>query len=131
MKTNVIIKKIALTIILFVSSFSVFANSNDGNLIYNSEVVNGIKIGETVYKTDGSSLINYMKYNYKYDANNRMIENESLKWDGLENAWTKNLCIKYIYEGKTITTNYYKWNKENKKYVLVPEMTVKMDNSNM
>ena len=28
---------------------------------------------------------------------------------------------------KTITTEYYKWNKKKKDYILVPEMTVTMD----
>ena len=40
---------------------------NKSNLIYNSEEVNGMKVAETVYKMDGSTLANYMKYNYKYD----------------------------------------------------------------
>ena len=47
---------------------------NKSNLIYNSEEVNGMKVAETVYKMDGSTLANYMKYNYKYDDQNRMTE---------------------------------------------------------
>ena len=41
------------------------------------------------------------------------------------------LRINYTYEGKTVTTNYYKWNAKKQAYVLVPEMTVTMDNTNM
>ena len=41
---------------------------NKSNLIYNSEEVNGMKVAETVNKMDGSTLANYMKYNYKYDV---------------------------------------------------------------
>ena len=43
----------------------------------------------------------------------------------------KDLRINYTYEGKTVTTNYYKWNAKKQAYVLVPEMTVTMDNTNM
>ncbi|KAB5004397.1 DUF3836 domain-containing protein, partial [Bacteroides thetaiotaomicron] len=39
--------------------------------------------------------------------------------------------INYTYEGKTVTTNYYKWNNKKRAYVLVPEMTVTMDNTNL
>ena len=104
---------------------------NKSNLIYNSEEVNGMKVAETVYKMDGSTLANYMKYNYKYDDNKRMIESETLKWNSTKEEWEKDLRINYTYEGKTVTTNYYKWNNKKRAYVLVPEMTVTMDNTNL
>ena len=72
-----------------------------------------------------------MKYNYKYDDNKRMIESETLKWNSTKEEWEKDLRINYTYEGKTVTTNYYKWNAKKRTYVLVPEMTVTMDNTNM
>ena len=72
-----------------------------------------------------------MKYNYKYDDNKRMIESEALKWNNSKDAWEKDLRINYTYEGKTVTTNYYKWNAKKQAYVLVPEMTVTIDNTNM
>lgn len=43
----------------------------------------------------------------------------------------KDLRIQYAYKGKTVTTNYYKWNTKKRAYVLVPEMTVTMDNTNL
>ena len=54
------------------------------NLIYNSEEVNGMKVAETVYKMDGSTLANYMKYNYKYDDQKRITESEALKWNAVK-----------------------------------------------
>ena len=67
------------------------------NLIYNSEEVNGMKVAETVYKMDGNTLANYMKYNYKYDDQNRMTESEALKWNSTKNTWGNDhvhpLCI--------------------------------------
>lgn len=41
------------------------------------------------------------------------------------------MCIRYAYQGKSITTTYYKWNKNKKEYILIPAMTVTMDNPNM
>ena len=92
---------------------------------------NGVMVGQTVYKMNGSTLANYMKYNYKYDDNKRMIESETLKWNSTKEEWEKDLRINYTYEGKTVTTNYYKWNNKKRAYVLVPEMTVTMDNTNL
>ena len=60
-----------------------------------------------------------------------MIESEALKWNSSKDEWEKDLRINYTYEGKTVTTNYYKWNAKKQAYVLVPEMTVTMDNTNM
>lgn len=104
---------------------------NKSNLIYNSEEVNGVKVSETVYKMDGSTLANYMKYNYKYDDQNRMTESEALKWNVIKDAWTNDMCIRYTYQGKSVTTTYYKWNNKKNTYILIPEMTVTMDNPNM
>ena len=97
------------------------------------KIINLIKKNPAVTQVemDGSTLANYMKYNYKYDDSKRMVESEALRWDSDKDEWQKDLRINYIYEGKTVTTNYYKWNTKKEAYVLVPEMTVTMDNTNM
>ena len=126
MKTKVSLKMFVLSVVLLMTSFVASARSYDGQLVYN-----GVMVGQTVYKMNGSTLANYMKYNYKYDDNKRMIESETLKWNSTKEEWEKDLRINYTYEGKTVTTNYYKWNNKKRAYVLVPEMTVTMDNTNL
>ena len=130
MKAKVSLKTVIVSALLLVCGLNASAD-NKSNLIYNSEEVNGMKVAETVYKMDGNTLANYMKYNYKYDDQNRMTESEALKWNSTKEEWEKDLRINYTYEGKTVTTNYYKWNAKKRAYVLVPEMTVTMDNTNM
>ncbi|WP_297328416.1 DUF3836 domain-containing protein [uncultured Bacteroides sp.] len=130
MKTKVSLKLMFLSALLFTCGLNVSAD-NKNNLIYNSEEVNGVMVGQTVYKTEGTTLANYMKYNYKYDDQNRMTESEALKWNANKNTWANDLCIRYAYQGKSLTTTYYKWNNKKSEYVLVPEMTVTMDNPNM
>lgn len=131
MKTKVSLKMFVLSVVLFMTSFVASARSYDGQLVYNPVEENGVMVGQTVYKMNGSTLANYMKYNYKYDDNKRMIESETLKWNSTKEEWEKDLRINYTYEGKTVTTNYYKWNNKKRAYVLVPEMTVTMDNTNL
>lgn len=131
MKTKVSLKMFVLSVVLLMTSFAASARSYDGQLVYNPVEENGVMVGQTVYKMNGSTLANYMKYNYKYDDNKRMIESETLKWNSTKEEWEKDLRINYTYEGKTVTTNYYKWNNKKRAYVLVPEMTVTMDNTNL
>ena len=121
-------KKIFSTIlmiaILFIANLPMNAQSN---LIRNTEVKDGLIVTETVFKLEEGTLINYMKHNYKYDDNKQRIEDEAMKWNDVREEWLKDLCIRYSYTEKSITTEYYKWNKKKKDYVLVPEMTVTMD----
>lgn len=124
------LKTLILFAVLSVCGMNAMADKSN-NLIYNSEEVNGVMVGQTVYKMEGSALANYMKYNYKYDEQNRMIESEALKWDAVREEWKQDMVIRYAYQGKSVTTTYYKWNKKQKDYVLVPEMTVTMDNANL
>ena len=131
MKTKVSLKMFVLSVVLLMTSFVASARSYDGQLVYNPVEENGVMVGQTVYKMNGSTLANYMKYNYKYDDNKRMIESETLKRNSTKEEWEKDLRINYTYEGKTVTTNYYKWNNKKRAYVLVPEMTVTMDNTNL
>ena len=131
MKAKVSLKMFVLSAVLLVVSLATSARSYDGQLVYNPIEENGVTVGQTVYKMDGNTLANYMKYDYKYDNKKRMIESEAMKWNSSKDEWQKDLRINYIYEGKTVTTNYYKWNAKKKAYVLVPEMTVTMDNTNM
>ena len=130
MKAKVSLKTVIVSALLLVCGLNASAD-NKSNLIYNSEEVNGMKVAETVYKMDGNTLANYMKYNYKYDDQNRMTESEALKWNSTKNTWGKDMFIRYAYQGKTMTTTYYKWNNKKSEYILVPEMTVIMDNPNM
>lgn len=131
MKTKGLFKTVVLSSVLLLSSVAVSARSYDNNLIYNTEEENGVMVGQTVFKMEGSSLANYMKYSYKYDDSKRMTESVTMKWNSSRNKWENDLRINYLYEGKTVTTNYYKWNNKKGEFILVPEMTVTMDNAAM
>ena len=121
-------KKIFSTIlmiaVLFIANLPMNAQNN---LIRNTEEKDGLIVTETIFRLEEGTLINYMKHNYKYDDNKQRIEDEAMKWNDVREEWTKDLCIRYSYTEKSITTEYYKWNKKKKDYVLVPEMIVTMD----
>ena len=91
MKAKVSLKMFVLSAALLVVSLATSARSYDNQLIYNPIEENGMTVGQTVYKMDGNTLANYMKYNYKYDDNKRMIESEALKWNSSKDEWEKDL----------------------------------------
>lgn len=122
------LKFVILSAILMVCGANAFAGNHD-ELVYNNQEVNGLMVSQTVYKNIENVLTNYMQYSYKYDNQNRMTESQSQKWNNGE--WVNDMCIRYAYEGKQVTTTYYKWNKNKKQFVLVPSMTVTMDSANM
>ena len=130
MKAKVSLKTVIVSALLLVCGLNA-SSDNKSNLIYNSEEKDGVMVGQTVYKMDGGTLANYMKHSYKYDDQKRMTESETMKWNSGKNAWENDLRVCYAYQGKTLTTTYYKWNNKQKAYVLVPEMTVTMDNPNL
>lgn len=127
MKTLNFMKAFLVIVLAFFANLTISAVTPDNNLIYNAEEVDGLKVAETVYKMDGGILTNYMKYSYKYDEKKQIIENVSQKWNSTKNEWVNDLCIRYTYDSKSITTEYYKWNNKKKDFILVPEMTVTMD----
>lgn len=98
MKAKVSLKMFVLSAALLVVSLATSARSYDNQLIYNPIEENGMTVGQTVYKMDGNTLANYMKYNYKYDDNKRMIESEALKWNSSKDEWEKTyastICMK-------------------------------------
>lgn len=129
MKTKVFLKSVVLSAIILLGA-AIAKADNKNNLIYNSEERDGIMVGQTVYKMDGNNLANYMKYSYQYDDQKRMTESVSMKWNTDKNTWENDLRIKYSYQGKSVTTTYYKWDNKKQTYILVPEMTVTMDDPN-
>lgn len=127
MKAMNFIKTLLVVVTIFIANATISARNLDNNLIYNAEEVNGVKVAETVYKMSNNMLTKYMKYNYKYDANNQMTENLSQKWNEDNKCWTNDLKICYTYDNKSVTTEYYKWNKKKNEFILIPSMTVTMD----
>lgn len=125
MRTNVSFKKLILSSLFTICGLSAFAYSNN-DLVYNPIEVDGMKVGEMVYRNDGNTLTNYMNHTYKYDDQQRMTESETMKWNENNNSWEKSTCVRYTYDGNNVTTTYYQWNKKKSAYVLVPEMTVTM-----
>lgn len=128
MNAKCFVKTLCASALILTSSLTLSAE-NGHNLFYNTEEINGLKVAETIYKADDGLLANYMKYNYTYDTQKRLTMSEVLVWDSNSNDWQKDVCMRYAYQNGNITTTYYQWNKSKGEYVLQPELTVTMAES--
>ena len=93
----------------FIGTMNINAKS-DNNLVYNYEQkrYDGstkpcIKKKEAVYRTTLSTITSTT-------TRKEWLKAETVKWNNIKNRWDNDMCIRYTYEGKTVTTEYYKWN---------------------
>lgn len=121
-----LLKTMLLFVMLFMANVTLHAAEPQNNLVYNTEKSGDLVVSETILKLEDGLLNNFMKHNYKYDDNKQRIEDETQKWNDSKKRWENDLCIRYTYKDNSVTTEYHKWNKKKKEYVLVPEMTVTM-----
>ena len=109
MKAKVSLKMFVLSAALLVVSLATSARSYDNQLIYNPIEENGMTVGQTVYKMDGNTLANYMKYNYKYemcirDSTHTYRESGSLCAGSKKSSSFLADYIKIDFLGKTVIT---------------------------
>lgn len=114
MKKMNLLKSLFVTVFVFAANLTVFANSPETELIYNTEEIDGVKMSETVYKMNEGILTNFEKYNYKYNDKKQVVENILQKWDESRGEWRNNMCIKYTYNEGSTTIQYYKWNNSKR-----------------
>lgn len=119
---------VILSTVFFVNCIFVLAESGN-NLVYNTEETNGVVTSQLVYKMDNGQLSNFQKFNYTYDNESRMKSQEKQSWNSNRNTWENDLCINYSYKNGKKHIEYQKWNAKKKIYVLVPEMSVTVDDT--
>ena len=119
---------IILSTVFFVNCVFALAESGN-NLVYNTEETNGIVTSQLVYKMDAGQLNNFEKFNYTYDNEGRMKTQEKQKWNSSRSKWENELCINYTYQGGKKHIEYQQWNAKKKTYILVPEMSMTVDDT--
>lgn len=123
MKTTVLFRVIVLAVMAVVCVANVELKAQDSNFITNEVVVGNQVTSKIVYRMDGS-LYRHMKYDFAYDAQNRMTAKEAFKWDATSESWTPYFKISYLYAGNEITMEYARWNAGHKAYDIAAEKSV-------
>ena len=123
MKTTVLFRIMVLVVIIIAGAMSAEMKAQNSTFVTNEEVVNNQVVSKVIYKLDGY-LYNHMKYNFTYDAENRVSSKEVLKWDASKKAWMPYYKINYSYAGSEMTLAYSHWNKNHKSYDNVSEESI-------
>lgn len=116
-------KVLIVAVMLIGSIFTVSAKTSVNNIVYNIQEKNGMMVGQTLYKQEGKTLTQYLRYSYVYNNEHKIVENNIEKWDSQKQEWVNGLTTKYSYEGQNIVTKTYKWNNDKKAYQLMPSKT--------
>lgn len=119
-------KTLAMTVIF---AMTVMINAIGGNIQNNfayNTVMNGGQVeSKMVYKVeDGKYLQQHLQYNFKYDANNRILQKEVLKWNEIERAFERNYCLNYDYTETSTDVEYALWDSKTNAYSDVKEKAV-------
>lgn len=124
MKTLVMTAIFAMT-----SMVNAFSANTEKSFAYNV-VMDGEKVEtQMVYEVeDGKFLHNHLQYNFKYDAENRLIQKEALKWNEIENAYERYYCLNYNYTEAGADVEYALWDEKANAYSDVREKAVYMQN---
>lgn len=119
-------KTLVMTAIFAVTGLAnVVATNVEKNFVYN-EVRNGNQVeSKMVYKLNDDKYLNYhLKYNFKYDAENRILQKEVLKWNEINQAFERYYCLNYNYSEAGTDVEYAMWNNETNDYSDVKEKAV-------
>lgn len=104
---------------LLLASMNVF--NQDANFAYHTAYADSVVTASTVYKKseNGKYLSHHLKYNYTYDAQQRLATKEVLKWNSYSEKWEKNHCLNYIYNEFGYTIEYRAWEDSKADYTTI------------
>lgn len=109
------------TATIFLSSMNIY--NNDCNFAYDAKLCDDVVSSQIVYQKsdDGKYLSRHFKYNYTYDAEQRLVKKEVMKWDVWTNKWINSHCLNYTYSSNGYSIEYVRWNTQNTNYTDVME----------
>ncbi|MCD8182975.1 MAG: DUF3836 domain-containing protein [Bacteroides sp.] len=120
MKTLVLSVVIAMTAIVNAVSDSVV-----GKFTYNTEMdVERVEATTVFTVEDGKYLHNHLKYNYTYDADNRVSQKEVMKWNEMTKVFEKQYRLNFIYSNNEVPIEYTLWNQKDNTYTEVKSKAI-------
>lgn len=106
-------KTLGLILVFAASNLvNVLAGNVESKFAYNVEK-NGEQVtSQTVYHVEeGKYLKQHLKYEFHYDAANRLTQKEAWKWNVDAQAYERYYCLNYHYADDEVTMEYALWNE--------------------
>ena len=125
MKTLVVSILLAIAYFTNQASAATIKNNETLNFAYNYEM-NGSQIAsKIVFKVESEKYLKqYLKYNYTYDADGRVLQKEVLKWNETSRNFEKQYCLNLNYAEKEVSIELVSWNAKQQTYSNVKEKAV-------
>lgn len=114
---------------VFSTLSNVSGNPSNSQYYYNADFQNG-KVSQIYVLNNGKYLSNKMSYRYQYDAQDRVVEKQTLLWDNTKHEWREYQVQRYDYADNQMVMTLSRWNKATKSYELSERYEYKfmMDN---
>ncbi len=121
MKANVFFKAVCVAVVMVTSTLMVKA----GNPYYTNDVTDGDQVtSRFVYRND-NGLHYHLKYDFTYDANNRMASKETYQWNSKNQEWALQSKVQFTYNGSEILVESDATSrKENKSLALHTQQSI-------
>lgn len=87
---------------------------------YNLTIENG-KVNSVEIYHNGTMLERKLKYNFAYDAQNRLVSKQAMKWNELTGEYEPYYLQSYYYGDNGYTVDYCQWNHRTQSYNLAAE----------
>ncbi len=119
MKTSLLNKSILGFIFVIVCSMSMSAAS-PRNYLHDTKEENGKIVSKTIFLEDQGLLNQQVKYEFAYNADDKVKEKKAFRWNKKEAVWEPFFVISYTYNNETgdIHSVYGMWNKKTNDYSL-------------
>ncbi len=101
-----LVSKVVMSAAVLMAGFTTAAAQND---FYTNVHMDGQNASErTIYKYDGY-LTPHLKYDYTYNADNKMSSRTAYLWLDAHNEWIPYYRIDYTYENGKVNMKYGVW----------------------
>lgn len=119
-------KTLVMTAIFAVTAMvNAFGSNVEKEFVYNDVMDGQQVVSQMVYEMKGDKYLNFhLKYNFKYDAENRIIQKEALKWNEIEQAFERYYCLNYNYSEAGTDVEYALWDNTTNDYSDIKEKVI-------
>lgn len=119
-------KTLVMTAIFAVTAMvNAFGSNVEKEFVYNDVMDGEQVVSQMVYEMKGDKYLNFhLKYIFKYDAENRIIQKEALKWNEIEQAFERYYCLNYNYSEAGTDVEYALWDNTTNDYSDIKEKVI-------
>ncbi len=119
-------KNLVMTLVFAASSLvNGLAGNVESKFAYNVEKDGEQITSQTVYQIEESKYLKqHLKYEFQYDAANRLIQKEAWKWNADAQTYEHYYCLNYHYADDEVTLEYTLWNEKAEAYDAANEKAV-------